>query len=165
MGFTRTDIQITISNMHQQNIVIALISIVFLTHASEITTTTIKQTFTHFLRYQFTQIALHLRDLVFYFYFSTIWAPNICRAVYRHRKIFHKQLQFSPIRNCLLWQCSKLLAFYVFISCGIPSFSYVRRFLWACVCVCIYIKSYFCDMHFQWDVIRKCSHTHYWLQS
>lgn len=70
MGFTRADIQITISNMHQQNIVIALISIVFLTHASETTTKTTNL-------YTFSPVSIHtnrapLARLSFFFHFSTI---------------------------------------------------------------------------------------------
>lgn len=107
MGFTRTDIQITISNMHQRNIVIVLISIVILTHAREQQQQEKRDKPANKPLHIFVGINSHKSrftcDLVSFLpFFHHLSAKSLPCAVYTNRKIFHKQLQFSSLQNCRL---------------------------------------------------------------
>lgn len=138
MGFTRTDIQITISNMHQQNIVIVLISIVILTHASENQQQRKKdkpneQTFTHFRRYQFTQIALHLWLSFFFLFFSPSQRQTFAVLCVKYFTSSCNFRRYKTVVGDYALNCKVFIHFF-------PSIWHFRT----CVCLCL------CKILFLW---------------
>lgn len=111
MGITSIDIQITISNMHQENIVITLISIVFLTHANK---TKSQRNKTHSL-YTFPSISFHTNrtslERFSFSFFHHLHPKPYAMPYTRNVKYFTSSCNLRRNKTVVLWQCCKLLSF------------------------------------------------------